>query len=183
MLELRIRACHVHGSFVCKDNRAPEISRRSPLEQPRGDFARFCLPPWTYSQERNKIDTRWPAAVDYIARHKLNEVMPGAPSRIGVIVQGGMYNGLLRSLQRLALADAFGKSDIPIYVLNVTYPLVPQEVVDFCQNKDAVLIMEEGQPNYLEQAVRAILQERNVTSTAIHGKDCLPQAGEYTGEV
>jgi TPP-dependent indolepyruvate ferredoxin oxidoreductase alpha subunit len=29
MLELRIRACHVHGSFACKDNRAPEISRLS----------------------------------------------------------------------------------------------------------------------------------------------------------
>jgi indolepyruvate ferredoxin oxidoreductase, alpha subunit len=183
MLELRIRACHVHGSFACKDNRAPEISRLHPLEEPRGDLARFCLPPWTYSQERNKIDTRWPAAVDYIQRQKLNEVMPGTYSRIGIVVQGGMYNGVLRSLQRLNLADAFGTSDIPIYVLNVTYPLVPQEVVDFCQGKDSVLIVEEGQPNYLEQAVRAILQERSITSTEIHGKNCLPQAGEYTGEV
>jgi len=183
MLELRIRACHVHGSFACKDNRAPEISRLHPLEEPRADLARFCLPPWTYSQERNKVDTRWPAAVDYISRHKLNEVIPGTHSRIGIIVQGGMYNGVLRSLQRLNLADAFGVTDIPIYVLNVAYPLVPQEIVDFCQGKTAVLMVEEGQPNYLEQAVRAILQEWNITSTAIHGKDCLPQAGEYTGEV
>jgi indolepyruvate ferredoxin oxidoreductase alpha subunit len=183
MLELRIRACHVHGSFTCKDNRAPEISRLHPLEVPHGDLARFCLPPWTYAQERNKIDTRWPAAVDYITCHKLNEVMPGKQSRIGIILQGGMYNGVLRSLQRLGLAEAFGLSDIPIYVLNVTYPLVPQEVVDFCTGKDAVLMVEEGQPNYLEQAVRAILQEQNITTTAVHGKDCLPPAGEYTGEV
>ena len=28
-----------------------------------------------------------------------------------------------------------------------------------------------------------MLQERNVTTTAVHGKDCLPLAGEYTGEV
>ena len=93
MLELRIRACHVHGSFACKDNRAPEISRLHPMEAPRADLARFCLPPWTYSQERNKIDTRWPAAVDYIAQHRLNEVIPGKESRIGIFVQGGMYNG------------------------------------------------------------------------------------------
>ena len=183
MLELRIRACHVHGSFACKDNRAPEISRLHPMEAPRADLARFCLPPWTYSQERNKIDTRWPAAVDYIAQHRLNEVIPGKESRIGIVVQGGMYNGLIRALQRLQLADAFGASDIPIYVLNVTYPLVPSEVIDFCRGKDAVLMVEEGQPNYLEQAVRAVLQERNVTTTAVHGKDCLPMAGEYTGEV
>ena len=183
MLELRIRACHVHGSFACKDNRAPEISRLHPMEAPRADLARFCLPPWTYSQERNKVDTRWPAAVDYIAQHRLNEVIPGKESRIGIFVQGGMYNGLIRALQRLQLADAFGASDIPIYVLNVTYPLVPSEVIDFCRGKDAVLMVEEGQPNYLEQAVRAVLQERNVTTTAVHGKDCLPMAGEYTGEV
>jgi indolepyruvate ferredoxin oxidoreductase alpha subunit len=183
MLELRIRACHVHGSFVCKDNVSPKISSRHPIETPLADLARFCLPPWTYSQERNKIDVRWPAAVDYVARHNLNEVMSGTQQWIGLIVQGGMYNGVIRSMQRLGLADAFGASQIPIYVLNVTYPLVPSEVIAFCESKDAVLMVEEGQPNYLEQAVRAILQERNITTTAVHGKDCLPLAGEYTGEV
>jgi indolepyruvate ferredoxin oxidoreductase alpha subunit len=183
MLELRIRACHVHGSFACKDNISPAISRRHPIETPVADLARFCLPPWTYAQERNKIDTRWPAAVDYIARHKLNDVMPGAHSDIGIVLQGGMYNGVLRSLQRLGLADSFGVSQIPLYVLNVTYPLVPDEVVNFCKTKRAVLMVEEGQPNFLEQAMRGILQEHNVTATAVHGKDCLPPAGEYTGEV
>jgi indolepyruvate ferredoxin oxidoreductase alpha subunit len=183
MLELRIRACHVHGSFVCKDNIAPAISRRHPIELPLGDKARFCLPPWTYAQERNKIEVRWPAAVDYVARHKLNELMPGTHDDIGIILQGGMYNGVIRSLQRLGLADAFGASQIPLYVLNVAYPLVPNEVAGFCRGKSAVLMVEESQPNYLEQAVRAILQERKINSVALHGKDCLPLAGEYTGEV
>lgn len=183
MLELRIRACHVHGSFAAKDNRAPVISRRTPLDTPVADLGRFCLPPWTYSQERNKIDTRWPAAVKYISDHKLNEVMAGPDGSIGIIMQGGMYNGVMRSLQRLGLADAFGASEIPLYVLNVTYPLVPAEVIDFCKGKDAVLLVEEGQPNYLEQAVRAILQEHGATATLVYGKDCLPPAGEYTGEV
>ena len=64
MLELRIRACHVHGSFVCKDNRAPLLSRLHPIDAPSVDLARVCLPPSTYSQETHKIDTRWPAAVD-----------------------------------------------------------------------------------------------------------------------
>jgi indolepyruvate ferredoxin oxidoreductase alpha subunit len=183
MLELRIRACHVHGSFVCKDNISPKISRDRPIETPLADLARFCLPPWTYSQELNKIDVRWPAAVDYVARHKLNEVMPGTQQKIGIIVQGGMYNGVIRSLQRLGLADAFGAGQIPLYVLNVTYPLIPTEVAAFCGSKRAVLMVEEGQPNYLEQAIRAILQERSITTVAVHGKDCLPLAGEYTGEV
>src|SRR3989441_99567 len=62
MLELRIRACHVHGSFVCKDNRAPAYSRNRPLPPPSFDYSRVCLPPSTYAQEKDKIDVRWPAA-------------------------------------------------------------------------------------------------------------------------
>src|SRR5918997_12855 len=34
MLELRIRACHVQGSFKTKANRAPQFSRRALMEQP-----------------------------------------------------------------------------------------------------------------------------------------------------
>jgi indolepyruvate ferredoxin oxidoreductase alpha subunit len=182
MLELRIRACHVHGSFVCKDNRAPLLSRRNPIDAPKFDYARVCLPPSTYAQEKHKIDVRWPAAVRYISEHRLNEVFPGEHEHIGIIVQGGLCNTLMRALQCLGLADIFGKTRIPIYVLNVTYPLVPSEVVDFCRGKRSVLVVEEGQPNFLEQATRSVLQEHEVR-LAVHGKDVLPPAGEYTGEL
>src|SRR2546423_10451626 len=47
MLELRIRACHVHGAFEAKDNRAPQFSRRNAIENPEFDFARVSLPPAT----------------------------------------------------------------------------------------------------------------------------------------
>jgi len=182
MLELRIRACHVHGSFVCKDNRAPLLSRRNPIDAPKFDYARVCLPPSTYAQEKHKIDVRWPAAVRYISQHRLNEVFAGERDDIGIIVQGGLCNTLMRALQCLGLADIFGKTRIPIYVLNVTYPLVPSEVVDFCRGKRSVLVMEEGQPNFLEQAIRSVLQEHEVR-LAVHGKNVLPPAGEYTGEL
>jgi indolepyruvate ferredoxin oxidoreductase, alpha subunit len=42
MLELRIRACHVHGQFVCKDNRPPAISRLHPLTMPGTGKTRFA---------------------------------------------------------------------------------------------------------------------------------------------
>ena len=46
----------------------------------------------------------------------------------------------------------------------------------------AVLIIEEGAPDYIEQQVAAILRKRDV-QTRIYGKDVLPMAGEYTAEV
>ena len=69
LLELRIRACHVHGAFEAKDNRKALVSKRDLLESPDFDFGRICLPPATYAQEKHKIDVRWPAAVAFIREH------------------------------------------------------------------------------------------------------------------
>ena len=80
------------------------------------------------------------------------------------------------------LADAFGVSKVPLYVMNVTYPLVDKEFVRFCAGKKAILIVEEGQPDYIEQSVNTILRRADI-QTKIHGKDMLPMAGEYTGGV
>jgi len=182
MLELRIRACHVHGVFEAADNRAPRISLNDRLEEPEFDFAKISLPPATYAQEKHKVEVRWPAAQKFIREQRLNEVFEGDIEDLGVICQGGMYNAAVRALQQLGLADAFGESRIPIYALNVTYPLVPEELTAFCAGKRAVLVIEEGQPAYLEDALHAILRRADV-QTRVYGKDCLPMAGEYTGEV
>ena len=46
-----------------------------------------------------------------------------------------MYNAVIRALQTLGLADVFGVSRVPIYCMNVTYPMVPDEIVEFCKNQ------------------------------------------------
>src|SRR5688572_16180680 len=183
MLELRIRACHVQGSFKTKPNRAPLISKKNVLENPDFDYNRICLPPATYLQEKLKVDVRWPAAVGFIRENKLNEFFAGEQEDLGIVCLGGMYNAVIRALQTLGLADAFGGSKVPIYCLNVTYPLVPDEVVEFAKTKKSILIVEEGQPAFIEDAVLAILRRAQVHEVKVHGKDVLPLAGEYTGEV
>lgn len=181
ILELRIRACHVHGRFETKANRRGTFSGQNRITDPSFDYGRVCLPPSTYVQEKDKIDRRWPAAIDFIRDRGLNETFPGTADDVGIICQGGMYNAVIRALQQIGLADAFGESAVPIYCLNVTYPLVPSEVTAFCASKRAVLMVEEGQPAYLEDAVNAILRKSDV-QTRVMGKDLLPLAGEYTGE-
>lgn len=183
MLQLRIRACHVHGTFECKDNRPPRFSMSQPLENPVFSYDKICLPPSTYQHEKQKIEARWPAAVNFIRDNRLNETFDnGRCGNTGIIVQGGLYNGLIRALQQLGLADTFGNSSIPIHVLNVVYPLVPDEIAAFCRGKQSVLMVEEGQPNYIEEAIHAILRKADI-GTRLFGKDVLPVAGEYTGEV
>ena len=181
MLELRIRACHVHGHFTARDNLRPRFSRRDLIENAAFDFGRVCLPPATYAQEKHKIEHRLPAAIDHIRSRRLNETIPGETEEIGIIVQGGICNTLLRGLAQFGLADAFGASRVPVHVLNVTYPLVPDEIAGFCAGKKAVLVVEEGQPEFIEQAVNAILRKADVNAL-VCGKDVLPMAGEYTSE-
>ncbi len=182
MLELRIRACHVYGSFAARDNARGAFTLKDALEHPVRDPNRVVLPPASYLHEREKVEKRWPAAVRFIEEHKLNEVFDGDADDIGIVMQGGMYNTALRALEILGLADVFGNSRVPLYVLNVTYPLIDAELVRFCAGKKAILIIEEGQPEFIEQAMNTILRRADV-ATRIEGKSMLPMAGEYTGAV
>ncbi len=180
--EFRIRACHLHGRFIAKDNVKPAVSSLSRLSEPVFNVGRISLPPSTYLQEKHKIEVRLPAALDFIRREKLNEHFEGSCKEIGIILQGGLYNSVVKALQQMGLADAFGGSEIPILCLNVTYPLVPGEVTEFCAGKTAVLVVEEGQPDYLEQALNAMLRKADL-QTVIVGKSVLPMGGEYTASV
>ena len=183
MMELRIRACHVRGSFDTKDNIAPAISTRQ-LQTQAANFSydRLSHPPATFRHEKLKYEVRLPAARRYIVDAGLNEHLPGRHEEVGIIVQGGLTNTALRALQLAGLADGEGHTDVPMLVLNVVYPLVPEQIADFCRGKRAVLVMEEGQPDFIEQEISAHLRRAKV-DTPLHGKDLLPMGGEYTAEV
>lgn len=179
MLDLRLRSCHLHGAFTAKDNRRPAMTIKDAIENPVRDIDRIVLPPASFLHEQEKIQQRWPAAIRFIKERGLNEVFGNDQADVGIIVQGGLYNTLNRSLELLGCSDAFGRTRVPTYVMNVAYPVVDDEIIDFCAGKRAVLLVEEGQPDYIEQSLNAILRRADVP-TALHGKDMLPVAGEYT---
>src|SRR5262249_59323750 len=74
-----------------------------------------------------------------------------------------------------------GEVRVPILALNVVYPLVPEEIRGFCAGKRAVLVVEEGNPEFIEQEIATTLR-RGDLHTKLYGKDVLPMAGEYTSE-
>ncbi|OAN67688.1 indolepyruvate ferredoxin oxidoreductase [Sulfitobacter sp. EhC04] len=182
MLMVRIRSCHVTGSFATKDNVAPPLTVKQAIANPQSDFNRVVLPPMSYMHEQDKIKNRWPAAERFIVENQLNEHFGPKNAKIGIVVQGGMYNGLIRALQRLGLADLFGRTEVPIYCLNVTYPLIRDEFDAFCEGKDHILVVEEGQPEHIEQHLGSFLYKAG-RRLKLYGKDVLPMAGEYTGQV
>ncbi|MEM7399711.1 MAG: indolepyruvate ferredoxin oxidoreductase, partial [Pseudomonadota bacterium] len=182
MLMVRIRSCHVTGQFETADNVPPPLSVRDALSNPQRDFARVVLPPMSYAHEQDKVKNRWPAAEAFIREQGMNEVFGPGEAPVGLVVQGGMYNGVIRALQRLGLADIEGRAAVPIYVLNVTYPLVSDEFLAFAEGKEALCVIEEGQPEFIEQGLATMLN-RAGSGVRLYGKDVFPMAGEYTGQV
>ncbi|MBX3585939.1 MAG: indolepyruvate ferredoxin oxidoreductase subunit alpha [Ramlibacter sp.] len=183
MMELRIRTCHVQGSFTASDNIAPAISGRHLQQEAAGfSYDRLSHPPATFRHEKLKYEVRMPAARRFIEDEGLNELFDGPHAGVGLILQGGLYNTTIRALQQAGLADSAGHSQIPLLVLNVAYPLVPGQIASFCAGKRAVLVVEEGQPEFIEQDIATLLRRADL-QTRLHGKDLLPMGGEYTAEL
>ncbi len=175
---IRIRACHLRGTMVCRDNIKPAISRLSPLSTPSFSIERINLPPFTYAMEAMKFEARLPAARRYIVEHRLNELVPGTEDEVGIVMQGGLWNTTLRGLAALGLADVHGRTQIPHLILNCLHPLVPEELLGFLRGKRRVLVVEEGMPNYIERELKALAHEARL-DVEISGKDVLSPAGEY----
>nr|WP_067298841.1 indolepyruvate ferredoxin oxidoreductase subunit alpha [Marinobacterium profundum] len=182
MLQMRIRACHVHGQFVARDNRKAEFSLQDALQNPKRDLSRVVLPPATFLHEREKIEARLPAAIEFIKAQELNEFFPGSREDVGIILQGGSYNTVIRALEHLGQADAYGQSQISLYVMNVAFPLIDDELLRFAQGKSAVLLVEEGNPEFIEHELHTLFA-RAGCKTQLQGKAVLPRVGEYTTDV
>ena len=182
MLQVGIRSCHVHGQFAAKDNKRPAFTLREALENPKRDVSRIVLPPASFQHEKEKLEKRWPAAIDFVKQNRLNEYFGPSEGEVGIIMQGGLYNNAMRALQQLGLADVYGNARVPIYCMNVAYPMIDEEVIDFCAGKKAVVMLEEGAPEYIEQALHTLMRRRDL-QTKVSGKDILPLGGEYTTPV
>src|SRR5438874_7804706 len=175
---IRIRACHMRGTLVCKDNVRPAVSMLSPLSAQSFSIDRINLPPFTYAMEAQKFEHRLPAAKRYVIDHGLNEVHDGDDRELGIVMQGGLWNTTVRGLAELGVGDIYGRTAVPLLVLNCLHPLVPEQLIAFMRGKRQILVVEEGMPNFVERELQALAHEARL-DVAIHGKDLLSPHGEY----
>ena len=90
--------------------------------------------------------------------------------------------GVMRALQGLGLADIWGTSRIPLYVLNVTYPFGAGRGRWLLPRQAGRAAGRGGAADYIEQALSKILCQAAIP-TVLAGKDPFPMAGEYTAAV
>ena len=183
MIQMRIRACHLQGRFKAKDNISPSISSiKKTSKVADHNYDLIAHPPSTYLQEKLKYEERIIKARQFIIDKGINEIIKGEMREVAIIVQGGLYNNLICSLEAMTLSDSFGNTKVSILVLNAVHPLIPEEIISFGKDFNAILIVEEGQPPYIEQEIGLLFHQRAI-STKVIGKGYLPMAGEYTSEI
>lgn len=183
MMQLRIRTCHLQGKFISKNNIKPHISNANKVKEVAPhNYDLIAHPPSTYAQEKLKYGQRAKLAKAFISNNSLNEIFEGEIEEIGLIVQGGLYNNLISALNEMNMSDSLGNTKISIYVLNIVHPLIPDEVLSYSKKFKAILVIEEGQPQYIEQEIGLLFHKKKI-EVNLAGKDVLPMAGEYTSEV
>ena len=163
--------------------------RRSPtrhqLDGPPKEFIydRLAHPPAIFRQEKLKSDVRLPAARRFIVENKLNEIFDGDQKRRRHHRAGRpLQRPDLRAAARSASPTQFGASRDPDPRAQRGLSAGARGDQRVLPRQAAVLVLEEGQPEFIEQEIATLLRRADVP-TKLHGKDGMHMAGEYNVEI
>jgi len=142
-----------------------KVNREARFEK---DFKRYVMIA-TYSKERQRVLNKkyYEDAVKIFDNIEFNKVISNESS-IGVIGCGVTFGYVVEALERLGLADK-----VDVMKLSTPSPLPYNFIGKFLENKEKVLVVEEGEPIVEEGICRIALSfNRNVSIY-----------GQYTGHI
>ncbi len=170
MMLFRSHSSNMIGTAVVGDNKVPEISFLKKKKEFVPDLSRVPIPPDTLIHAKEKYNMRRPNAIEFIRKNKMNRWDKGKSSRkIGIITHGGVYNSLITTLNELGFANLLGEVSFDLLTLNVIHPLDPGEIKEFLEGKEKVLIIEQGEPNFLEEEIKNLAYDLDLP-VKIYGK-------------
>ena len=83
-----------------------------------------------------------------------------------------MYNGVMRALQQLRLADVYGTTRGAALCPQCHLPADRRRGCRVLRRQTAVLVIEEGQPEYIEQSLNTILRRRDIRHARRSARAC-----------
>ncbi len=171
MMLFRSLSSNMIGTSIVGNNKEPEISFHKKKNTFSPDLSRVPIPPDTLVHAKEKYKQRKPKAIEFIRQRKLNRFDKGlSTSKVGIITHGGIYNSLITTLTELGFANPLGEVAFDLLTLNVIFPLDPIEIREFLKDKEKVLIVEQGEPNFIEQEVKNIAFDLGL-NVSIFGKE------------
>jgi indolepyruvate ferredoxin oxidoreductase len=144
------------------------------------------LQPALGDMERSREGIRRETALAYARRSGINTIEThGVSPRIGIVASGKIYLDLRQALGLLGLDDAeLERGGLRLLRLRMIHPLIPQEIEEFADGLDEIIVVEEKRP-FLELAVKQILYGRPA-APRISGKNgpiLFPLDGELNADL
>ncbi len=160
ILRLTTRICHVKGVVITNGDRVQFLQEKS-----------FTYNPQKYVMTPANARVRIPLMFErdsHLAEHseisELNYVVDGSDKRIGFITSGPTF---------LHVQEAF--PDAPVYKLGMSYPVPMENLREFADSVEKVIVVEEVEP-LLETEIKA-------AGINVIGKALLPKFGELSPQV
>ncbi len=137
------------------------------------NIPKFCsLPPHCINNHK-RLYERMEKIESYVS--KFNKIIPG-DSKFGIVTSGPPYGYTVEALKNLGLKK------VSILKLGVVHPINENQFVEFAQNLDKILVVEELEP-FLEIQAKNLAQEHRISAEII-GKKVIRKWGELnTSEV
>ncbi|KKM85575.1 hypothetical protein LCGC14_1287670 [marine sediment metagenome] len=101
----------------------------------------------------------------------INKVISGN-NKVGIITSGMPFGYTMEALSQLEL------NDVPVLKLGMIYPLNYKEIIDFLQNLEKVIIIEELEP-FLEMKIAEIAHNHKIPVEII-GEKFFPKYNEFS---
>lgn len=135
------------------DRIQPVLPKQSDARhQPHARLAQPALAELERSRER----TRMSAALAYARANHLNRLeQVGTRSTVGIIAAGKTGLDVRQALTMLGM-DGDDRVGVRLLRLAMIHPLVPEEIIDFADGLDEIVVVEEKRP-FVESAVKQIL--------------------------
>ena len=108
---------------------------------------------------------------DIIPELGLNKIIPG-DNKVGIITSGMPFGYTMEALNQLEL------NDVPILKLGMIYPLNHNQITEYLQKLEKVIIIEELEP-FLEVKIAEIAHKHRI-GVEIVGKDYFPKHNEFS---
>ncbi len=138
------------------------------------DKTRFLLGAMIGLQNHKRLFKRHKKIKKYAAKSPFNKIIPG-DSKIGVIAGGMSFGYALEAL------NACDLNDVPIFRPGIQFPLDEEQVLNFCNDLETVIVLEEMEP-FLENYIKQIAFDGGL-KFKVFGKDVFPRVDEFSPDI
>ncbi|HVU74861.1 MAG TPA: indolepyruvate ferredoxin oxidoreductase family protein [Mycobacteriales bacterium] len=122
-------------------------------------------------QELLVVRHRLSAAVAYARHNRLDRAVGAEQARTGIVCAGKTYYDVLQAFADRGIGvHDLAAHGVRILKLAMTYPVVPESVLDLAAACDELVVIEEKRP-FIETQVRSLLHERGLPNRVLGKRD------------